>query len=210
VERLLTREETDELARRKTDEAYNELVRRNMGLVYWAVNRLYGRRPDDHADLVQEGAIALMKAVRVYDPDRPTKLSTCAMWWIKSALRRTVARIDSGRYNHTPRWGNKPEEKDMPRFNPIPIEDVLHLTDGSVPPDDVAVAREELRRVYDTTRGLVRAQGEDAATYARVAEARVLVVRKLRIPLKALSAEMGITQRRIREIEAEFWSAIKE
>jgi len=38
------------------------------------------------ADLVSEGNIGLMKAVRKFDPDRGFRLSTYAMWWIKAAI----------------------------------------------------------------------------------------------------------------------------
>ena len=37
-------------------------------------------------DLISEGNIGLMKAIRKFDPDRKFRLSTYAMWWIKSAI----------------------------------------------------------------------------------------------------------------------------
>ncbi len=42
------------------------------------------------ADLVSEGNIGLMKAVKKFDPDRGFRLSTYAMWWIKAAITEYI------------------------------------------------------------------------------------------------------------------------
>ena len=44
------------------------------------------------ADLVSEGNIGLMKAVRKFEPDLGFRLSTYAMWWIKAAITEYVLR----------------------------------------------------------------------------------------------------------------------
>jgi len=42
-------------------------------------------------DLISEGNIGLMKAVERYDPDRGSKLSTYAAWWIKQGIKRALS-----------------------------------------------------------------------------------------------------------------------
>jgi len=42
------------------------------------------------AELVSEGNIGLMKAVKKFDPERGFRLATYAMWWIKASLNEFV------------------------------------------------------------------------------------------------------------------------
>jgi len=42
------------------------------------------------ADLVSEGNVGLMRAVKKFDPDKGFRLATYAMWWIKAALHEYV------------------------------------------------------------------------------------------------------------------------
>ncbi len=43
-------------------------------------------------DLISEGNIGLMKAVKKYDPDLGHRLSTYSMWWIKASIQEYVLR----------------------------------------------------------------------------------------------------------------------
>ena len=43
-------------------------------------------------DLISEGNIGLMKAVKKFEPERGFRLSTYAMWWIKAAITEYVLR----------------------------------------------------------------------------------------------------------------------
>jgi RNA polymerase sigma-32 factor len=91
--RLLTREEEHEAAVRyyeKGDlEAAAKLVTANLRLV---VKIAYDyRRAHKHIpDLIQEGSIGLMQAVKKYDPYKGVKLSTYAAWWIRAYILRFI------------------------------------------------------------------------------------------------------------------------
>lgn len=45
-----------------------------------------------YADLIQEGNIGLMKAIRHYDPDRGARLMTFAIHWIRSEMQEYIIR----------------------------------------------------------------------------------------------------------------------
>ena len=79
--------------------AREQLVTRNMGLVYYSVNEIMGYRRRkfqslSHEDLVQEGAIGLARAVDRWDPEIGGKFSTYAMYWIRAAIFRCIAERD--------------------------------------------------------------------------------------------------------------------
>ena len=66
-----------------------EIIEANQGLVR-SVARRYRGLGVPFEDLVQEGNIGLMRAIDKFDPSRGLKLSTYAVWWIRSAIVQAV------------------------------------------------------------------------------------------------------------------------
>ncbi len=90
---MLTEAEEFELARRLRDEgdveAAGRLVLSHLRLVI-AVARGYLGYGLPHADLIQEGNIGLMKAVKRFDPDRGVRLVSFAIHWIKAEIHEYI------------------------------------------------------------------------------------------------------------------------
>lgn len=90
---LLTPEETHDLSVKyiKTGDvdAAKKLVTANLRLVV-KIAFDYRRAHRNILDLVQEGNIGLMQAVKKYDPYRGVKLSSYAAWWIRAYMLRFV------------------------------------------------------------------------------------------------------------------------
>jgi RNA polymerase sigma-32 factor len=87
----LSREEEHALAVKylteKDREAAYKLVTSNLWLVV-KIARDYERAARGLLDLVQEGNIGLMEAVRNYDPYRGVRFPSYAVWWIKAYIIR--------------------------------------------------------------------------------------------------------------------------
>ena len=92
---ILSAEEEQALARRfRKDEdleAARELVVSHLRLVV-SVARGYLGYGLAHADLIQEGNIGLMKAVKRYDPERGVRLVSFAIHWIKAEMHEYILR----------------------------------------------------------------------------------------------------------------------
>ncbi|MBX9668840.1 MAG: sigma-70 family RNA polymerase sigma factor [Candidatus Obscuribacterales bacterium] len=71
-------------------QARNGLTLANMGLVVRIAKR-YQNCGVPMSDLVQEGSIGLMTAVRKFDRKRGLRLSTYAVWWIREAINRALS-----------------------------------------------------------------------------------------------------------------------
>jgi RNA polymerase sigma-32 factor len=90
---MLTHEEEMSLARRLRDSndlaAAQELVLSHLRLVV-SIARGYLGYGLPHADLIQEGNIGLMKAVKRFDPDQGVRLVSYAMHWIKAEMHEYI------------------------------------------------------------------------------------------------------------------------
>lgn len=90
---MLTPEEELELSRRWRDsedmEAAHKLVTSHLRLVAKIAMgyRGYGL---PLGELISEGNVGMMQAVKRFDPDRGFRLATYAMWWIRAAIQEYI------------------------------------------------------------------------------------------------------------------------
>src|SRR5678809_810681 len=92
---MLTPEQETELGRRLRNQgdltAASGLVMSHLRLVV-SVARNYMGYGLPQADLIQEGNLGLMKAVKRFDPDRGVRLASFAIHWIKAEIHEFILR----------------------------------------------------------------------------------------------------------------------
>ena len=117
-------------------------------------------------ELISEGNIGLMQAVKKYDPEKGFRLSTYAMWWIRAAIQEYVLKSWS-----LVKIGTTAAQKKL-FFNLKKIKNQLtSYNDGSLKPDQV----KEIAEILDVTEAEVsdmegRISGTDYSLNAIVSD----------------------------------------
>ena len=92
---MLSEQQEVDLATRLRDEgdvdAARQLVMSHLRVVV-AIARGYLGYGLPHADLIQEGNVGLMKAVKRFDPDRGVRLVSFAIHWIKAEIHEYIVK----------------------------------------------------------------------------------------------------------------------
>jgi len=139
---VLEAEEEFALAKNWTDredtEAAHKLVTSHLRLVAKIAMgyRGYGL---PLGDLISEGNVGLMQAVKRFDPDKGFRLSTYAMWWIKASIQEYILRTWS-----LVKIGTTAAQKKL-FFNLRKIKGQLHAIDeGDLSPENVQKISERL------------------------------------------------------------------
>src|SRR5690349_21306368 len=142
---LLSAEEERSLARRFRSEndleAARQLVLSHLRVVV-STARGYLGYGLPHGDLIQEGNIGLMKAVKRFDPDRGVRLVSFAIHWIKAEMHEYILRnwrmvkVATTKAQRKLFFNLRSMKKDLGPMSAGEIERVAH--DLNVKPEEVA------------------------------------------------------------------------
>ena len=141
----LTAEEERELARRCAEgdeEAIRHMVNSNLRLVV-SVAREYAGRGVPLLDLIQEGSIGLLAAVRKFDHTLDFRFSTYATKWIRQGVTRCLAnhglirvpahtaekirKVTAAQAELLQRTGNAPTVQELAQYCDLPEERIRQL-----------------------------------------------------------------------------------
>ncbi len=133
---MLTPEGEHQLGRRLKDQgelaAARDLVLSHLRLVV-SVARNYMGYGLPQADLIQEGNVGLMKAVKRFDPDRGVRLASFAIHWIKAEIHEYILR----------NWR-------MVKIATTKAQRKLFFNLRSMKPTMAALTRKEIKQVAET------------------------------------------------------------
>ena len=138
----LTDEELCAMAGQGSSSAENELVRRYNRIVRACARPLF-LVGGDSEDLIQEGMVGLLTAIRKYDPNRDAAFRTFATICIRNRLASAIRAAQGDKHsplNHSI------------SFEP-PLFDGTDLTLSVENPEDVIIGREELKERLDALKG---------------------------------------------------------
>ena len=180
-------------------------------------------------EVVSEGNVGLMQAVKRFDPDKGFRLATYAMWWIKAAIQEYILRSWS-----LVKMGTTANQKKL-FFNLRKAKGrISALEDGDLRPDQVKQIATRLgvpeQDVVDMNRRLSgdsslnaplrEEEGSNRLTALRDAlgvlnprERRIFEARRLAddpITLEDLSGEFGVSRERVRQIEVRAFEKVQE
>jgi RNA polymerase sigma-32 factor len=164
-------------------------------------------------DLISEGNLGLMQAVKRFEPDRGFRLSTYARWWIRASIQDYVLRSWS-----LVRMGSSANMKKL-FFNLRHAKSrLLAYEEGDLSPENVGTMTTRLgvRQLVDDSDDqenvlVDHEEGDNRQMSLRTAlkvlnprERRILEARRLAdnpVTLATLAGEFGVSRERIRQIE---------
>lgn len=137
-------EELCRLARKGDSRAEEELVARHVQMVRACARPLF-LAGGDSEDLIQEGMLGLLAAIRTFDGGKGNTFRTYAGVCVRNRLRTAVRSAQGGK--HVPLNFSV-------SFEPPLFDEVSEPTfSGGESPEDVIIGREELRELLDALKG---------------------------------------------------------
>src|SRR6202522_2395661 len=114
------------------------------------------------SEIVSEGNVGLMQAVKRFEPDRGFRLATYAMWWIRAAIQEYILRSWS-----LVKMGTTAAQKKL-FFNLRKVKSKINaLEEGDLHPDQVKLIAKRLGGTHQDVRRVDRRLGGDASLNAR-------------------------------------------
>lgn len=225
---LLGREEEADLAQRVArgdPDAEKRMVEANLRLVV-KIARRYLNRGLPLSDLIEEGNIGLLRAVRKYRPDRGSRFSTYATWWIRQAIARVLSnqarlirlpvhvehlmgKISRARTQLTQQHGRPPTLDELERATEVPAGQILELETVAKPPLPLESQKSHDAGWKDEIGSFIKDRSEYLELLDQLSpnERQVLVWRfgvggEKPMTLEAIGQRLKLTRERIRQIEA--------
>ena len=156
---------------RHANAARNRLIMSECGLIR-VVAQTYRRADIRYEDLLQEGALGLLRAAESFDPGRGVRFGTYALYWVRSKMQRFVERqrrhthpgmagvastlCADGR-RHFPRTSSMSMETPAGPESAFTLGDSLVDVDAGTPESRVMASQEQarvVREVWDACRVL--------------------------------------------------------
>lgn len=72
------------------DKAIERFLHANLRLVLYQVSKLCPENEDQQQDMIQEGNIGLVTAIKKFDPKFGCRFSTYALWWVRQSIHRAL------------------------------------------------------------------------------------------------------------------------
>ncbi|MGC9337686.1 MAG: sigma-70 family RNA polymerase sigma factor [Candidatus Cloacimonadia bacterium] len=173
----LSRAEERELIKRAQagdQEAMNKLIESNLKFVVKVASKFQGQGLS-LSELISEGNLGLIKAIKRFDLSRNTKLITYAVWWIQQAIQSaileknkliripaktvsTIGKLEEARRKHRTEKGNELPVKEIAKKMDIKekkARELLQQTPEVISLDEIygetdALSRMQIQKVGET------------------------------------------------------------
>lgn len=202
---LISREEEHALAVRVKEnqdlEAAQSLVRANLRFVV-KIAFQYAKYGAKVLDLIQEGNLGLLRAVREFDPYKDTRLSTYAVWWIRSYMQEfllrnwSIVRLGTTKAQKKLFYRLKKEQERLERegISPVPKAIAMNLGVGE---DDVTMMQGRMRAKDASLSQPLHENGESGGTSSwasQIADASPLASNELEQSEQATLFKQALTE----------------